>query len=172
MRRDWIGELREVLRVKDIAERTGISQQRLREFYTGKRPFHSKLPEYEKIRNLNRQVAYEKLRKMGASAEIAKRHRRTLFDPYREEPVRKTIRFLRPEVVPEERQQLRILGIFRHRKTGQVKIQEGFSKVYKEIKEKQQEREAIRYAQAELGSTHWEIAIVLEKEHVTFRGGE
>ena len=171
MRRDWIGELRRHLYVKEIAERTGISQKKLREFYTGKRELHSRLPEYEKLRNLNRQIAYEKLREHGATPQQARRHRRTLLDPFRQEPVTEIVKTVHPERFPkgEERHQLRILGLFRHRKTGERRVAEGFSWARKERDEELQEDEAIRHAQASLGSTHWEIEIVLEKEWTTFR---
>ena len=170
MRRDWIGELREVIKVKEISQRTGISQRKLREFYTGKRPFHSGLPEYEKIRNLNRQVAYEQLRKLGASAEVAKKHRRTLFDPYRKEPVTEVVKSIRPEIVPEDKHQLKILGIFRNRQTGEIKIREGYSRAYGTRDKEKQLKEAERTAQYELGSTHWELGVILEKEWTIFRG--
>ena len=170
-RRDWIGELRQHLYVKEIAERTGISQRRLREFYTGKRELRSDLPEYEKLRNLNRQVAYEKLRQHGATPEQAKRHRRTLFDPFRREPVDKIIKTIRPDRYPDkqERHQLRILGLFRHRKTGERRVAEGYSWTRKERNMSIQEDEAIRHAQGQLGSTHWEIEIILEKEWTVFK---
>ena len=168
-RRDWIGELRQHLYVREIAERTGISQRRLREFYTGKRELRSDMPEYEKLRNLNRQVAYEKLRRLGATPEQAKRHRRTLFDPFRKEPETEQIRFIAPRHLKEERYQLRILGLFRDRRTGKMDIAEGYSWAQSERNEEEQEGQAIRHAQNRLGSTHWEIQIILEKEWTIFK---
>ena len=174
MRRDWIGELRQHLYVKEIAKRTGISQRKLREFYTGKRELHSRLPEYEKLRNLNRQVAYEQLREHGATAQQARKHRRTLFDPHREEPKTETVRTVNIERFPEgeERYQLRILGLYRHRLTKERAVAEGFSWAYRQKDEALQEDEAIRHGQAKLGSTRWEIEILLEKEWIVFRGGK
>ena len=173
-RRDWIGELRQHLYVKDIAERTGISQRRLREFYTGKRELRSDMPEYEKLRNLNRQVAYEKLRRHGASPEQAKRHRRTLLDPHRKEPETENIYLVQQGRIPEGqvRHQLRILGLFRHRMSGERKIAEGFSWAYSKRNESLQEAEAIRHAQGRLGSTHWEPEIILEREWTIFKPRE
>ena len=173
-RRDWIGELRQHLYVKEIAERTGISQRRLREFYTGKKELRSDMPEYEKLRNLNRQVAYEKLRRHGATPEQAKRHRRTLFDPFRKEPETEIKKTVKAEWFPKgvEKHQIRILGLFRHRKTGERKTAEGYSWARKERNESIQEDEAIKHAQGQLGSTHWEIEIILEKEWTIFISGK
>ena len=173
-RRDWIGELRQHLYVREIAERAGISQRRLREFYTGKRELRSDMPEYQKLRNLNRQIAYEKLRRYGASPEQARQHRRTLLDPHRKEPETETIQIVRPERIPigQVRHQLRILGLFRDRRDGKRQIAEGYSWAYSKRDEEKQEAEAIRHAQNRLGSTHWEPEIILEREWTIFKPRE
>ena len=172
---DWIYELTHHLYMREIAEKTGISQRKLREFYTGKRTLTSDLPEYEKLRNLNRRIAYQKLREAGATPRQARKHRRTLFDPYREEKESISTKLVNPERLPpdeQEKYQMRILGLYRHRKSNERKVAEGFSWAYSQKNESLQEEEAIRHGQAKLGSTEWEIEIILEKEWIIFKGGE
>ena len=174
MRRDWIGEIRQYLDMEEISRVTGISQKRLREFYTGKRKLHSKMPEYEKIRNLNRRLAYDIMRESGATPKQAHVHRRTFFDPFATEKESIITKYVKPENLPpdEVKYQVRILGVFRHRKTKEERIEEGFSWAYSQMNIAVQLEEAINSARGRLGSTHWEIKKLLEQEWIIYKSKE
>ena len=83
MKRDWLGEIKRVKSVRAIARETGISRYMIDQYIKGKKPLKSGTRHYEKIRNLNRVIGYETMRKHGESVEEATRFKRTALDPER-----------------------------------------------------------------------------------------
>lgn len=140
MKRNYIAELKEAgLSLRTIEAETGISHQRLSEFFTGRKSLSSTSKAYEALRNANRRVGYQKLRREGMVRLADNRTR-----PFTGAEARKYRRaFTSPEVhhaqstkkvshmrIEKHVFQLKMLAEYEHDKTHERKIIESFSKAH------------------------------------------
>lgn len=139
MKRNYIGELRDQgLSYRKISEETGINSKKLSAYSTGKKALKSSSKEYEVIRNANRRIAYNKIRREGVtfskktgkvlpmSSREASMRRRTFTSPkthYIQNPPRQVAH---PKI-QKNMYQLRLLAEYEHDKTHEVKLIESYS---------------------------------------------
>src|SRR3972149_4394631 len=121
--RNYIGQLQQLgYTLKSIATESCLSSSQLSRLKSGKILLKSSTPEYEKIRNVSRRLAYRTVRSSGLTSERATAIRRNLPSPkidYSEPEKTYSSQSFRTVKAKEAttRFQLRILGLFYNLKT-------------------------------------------------------
>ena len=162
--RNFVGELKQQgYSFRNLAAQSGLSARRVSALARGAKPTRA---EYLKTYNINRKIGYQKAREAGFKSEVAREKRvKILGDEVREFRSTRKVK----SATHATHWQLRILAEFRHRDTKKLRISEGYSFAHPKIAEKIMMAEAINEALARLGSTHWDLVRMIEKEYMKYK---
>lgn len=158
---NYFNELKSIgLSYSEIAKQTGINRHKISEYARGVRELKTGT-DYFKGYNLTRKTAYKLARTGGYTRAEARKKRTTLLK--QEKQPEYIIRNVKA-MTQTTRFQLRILGLFRNRKTKTTQTVTGWSNAHVVVDNKTMLQEAIREAQSKLGGSNWELIRILDIE--------
>ena len=171
MVRNYLSELRNAgYTIRDLAKEIGISQKRVSAISRGTVSLpKSDTSLYENIRNANRRLAYQKMRREGATPSMAGAFRRTHTDPAVPVQEREIVRIIEHKQ-ETTRWQLKLVADYYNIKTDERRNYiESYSFAHTDKDIKRDLEEAINEARSRLGDSNWQLTKKHEQSYMEYR---